>query len=143
MSWFQETIDDDMHDRSSVKMVKIDDDDEANEYGLTERPALVFFEHQVPNIFEGDLTDHEQGDQLCLKNCKLGIFWQFLRIYLVFKQLWQFLLKMGEYCKNNLAIWSHCWKWTSWSGINNVKEIGLVDNEWSFLSKYKTIMNWE
>ena len=81
-----------MHDRSSVKMVKIDDDDEANEYGLTERPALVFFEHQVPNIFEGDLTDHEQGVQLCLKNRKLGIFWQFLRIYLVFKQLWQFAL---------------------------------------------------
>jgi len=36
-----------MQDRSSVKMVKIDDDDEAEEYGLTERPALVFFEHQV------------------------------------------------------------------------------------------------
>jgi hypothetical protein len=58
---FKETIDDDMQDRSSVKMVKIDDDDEADEYGLTERPALVFFEHQVPNVFEGDLTDHDQG----------------------------------------------------------------------------------
>ena len=50
-----------MHDRSSVKLVKIDDDDEANEYGLLERPALVFFEHQVPNVFEGDLSDQEQG----------------------------------------------------------------------------------
>jgi hypothetical protein len=36
-----------MQDRSAVKMVKIDDDDEAEEYGLTVRPALVFFEHQV------------------------------------------------------------------------------------------------
>ena len=50
-----------MQDISSVKMVKIDDDEEADEYGLTLRPALVFFEHQIPNVFEGDLSDHEQG----------------------------------------------------------------------------------
>ena len=61
---WQETIDDDMADLSSVKMVKIDDDEEADEYGLTVRPALVFFEHQVPNVFEGDLSDQEEGTKL-------------------------------------------------------------------------------
>jgi len=39
MIFFQETIDDDMQDHSSVKMVKIDDDEEADEYGLTVRPG--------------------------------------------------------------------------------------------------------
>ena len=51
-----------MQDLSSVKMVKIDDDEEADEYGLTLRPALVFFEHQIPNVFEGDLANQEEGE---------------------------------------------------------------------------------
>ena len=45
-----ETIDDDLHDLESIKLVKIDDPDEALEYGLTSLPALVFFEHQMPTV---------------------------------------------------------------------------------------------
>ena len=52
-----ETIDDDVYDHSQIKMVKIDDPDEALEYGLKSLPALVFFEHKMPNIYEGSLLD--------------------------------------------------------------------------------------
>ena len=41
-------------------MVKIDDPEEALEYGLDQLPALVFFEHQMPNIFEGDLRNSQE-----------------------------------------------------------------------------------
>ena len=52
-----ETIDDDVYDHSQIKMVKIDDPEEALEYGLKSLPALVFFEHKMPNIFEGNLLE--------------------------------------------------------------------------------------
>ena len=55
-----ETIDDDIHDHSEIKLVKIDDPEEALEYGLEELPALVFFVHQMPNIFEGSLVDSQK-----------------------------------------------------------------------------------
>ena len=38
-------------------MVKIDDPEEALEYGLKTLPALVFFEHKMPNIYEGNLLE--------------------------------------------------------------------------------------
>ena len=52
-----ETIDDDMHALENIKLVKIDDPEEALEYGLTTLPSLVFFEHQMPTIFEGHLEN--------------------------------------------------------------------------------------
>jgi len=52
-----ETIDDDVYDHSQIKMVKIDDPEEALEYGLKTLPALVFFEHKMPNIYEGNLLE--------------------------------------------------------------------------------------
>ena len=55
-----ETIDDDLHDFSKIKLVKIDDPEEALEYGLTQLPALVFFEHKLPTIFEGNLENHDE-----------------------------------------------------------------------------------
>jgi len=55
-----ETIDDDVHDHSEIKLVKIDDPEEALEYGLKTLPALVFFESQLPNIFEGNLEDPDE-----------------------------------------------------------------------------------
>ena len=50
-------IDDDVYDHSQIKMVKIDDPEEALEYGLKTLPALVFFEHKMPNIYEGNLLE--------------------------------------------------------------------------------------
>ena len=55
-----ETIDDDIHDHSQIKLVKIDDPEEALEYGLTTLPALVFFENQMPNMFDGNLENSKQ-----------------------------------------------------------------------------------
>ena len=46
-----------MHQHSEIKLVKIDDPEEAHEYGLTTLPALVFFEHRLPTIYEGNLED--------------------------------------------------------------------------------------
>lgn len=55
-----ETIDDDVYAHSGIKLVKIDDPEEALEYGLVNVPSLVFFENQMPNIFEGSLEDPDQ-----------------------------------------------------------------------------------
>ena len=55
-----ETIDDDLYAHSGIKLVKIDDPEEAVEYGLDKLPKLVFFENQMPNIYEGNLADHDQ-----------------------------------------------------------------------------------
>lgn len=55
-----ETIDDDLHDFSKIKLVKIADPEEALEYGLSQLPALVFFEHKLPTIFEGNLENHDE-----------------------------------------------------------------------------------
>ena len=30
------------------------------EYGLSQLPALVFFEHKLPTIFEGNLESHDE-----------------------------------------------------------------------------------
>ncbi len=54
-----ETIDDDIYAHSQIKLVKMDDPEEAAEYGLHQVPALVFFEHTMPNIFEGNLEEPE------------------------------------------------------------------------------------
>ena len=55
-----ETIDDDIYDHSKIKLVKIDDPEEALEYGLKNLPALVYFENQMPNMFDGDLENSQQ-----------------------------------------------------------------------------------
>ncbi|KAG9509760.1 Protein disulfide-isomerase A5, partial [Fragariocoptes setiger] len=48
-----ETIDDDC-DEFGISFVKIDSDELAREFGLhDELPALVYFEHQMPSIYEG------------------------------------------------------------------------------------------
>lgn len=32
----------------------------AREYGVIEFPSLIYFEKQVPNVFEGDLMEEEE-----------------------------------------------------------------------------------
>lgn len=47
-----ENIDDDT-DRIGVSFVKTQDLKVAERYGVTHLPALLYFEHQVPTVYEG------------------------------------------------------------------------------------------
>lgn len=49
-----ENIDDDC-DQHNIAFVKINDEDEAKEYGIDEVPTLVFFERKIPHIYEGNI----------------------------------------------------------------------------------------
>lgn len=39
--------------------VKIDNDEEAKEYGIDSFPCLVYFEKQIPHIYDGDLMKED------------------------------------------------------------------------------------
>ncbi|XP_037956559.1 uncharacterized protein LOC119686146 isoform X3 [Teleopsis dalmanni] len=54
-----EQIDDDC-DKHGIQFVKIDDAKTAAEYGIDTIPAIVYFEKQIPNVYDGDLMDEEQ-----------------------------------------------------------------------------------
>ncbi|MCL4136770.1 UNVERIFIED_CONTAM: hypothetical protein GTU68_030034 [Idotea baltica] len=54
-----EEIDDDT-DKIGVKFVKTQDTKVAERYGVKAFPALLYFEHQVPTVFEGDLQAEEE-----------------------------------------------------------------------------------
>lgn len=47
-----ETIDDDC-DKHGIQFVKIDDADVAKEFGIDEIPSIVYFEKQIPNLYDG------------------------------------------------------------------------------------------
>ena len=47
-----ENIDDEC-DAHGITFVKIDNDEEALEYGLDDKPALVYFEKGVPSVYVG------------------------------------------------------------------------------------------
>lgn len=49
-----ENIDDDC-DRHGITFVKTKDFPVAEQYGVHEYPALVYFEDGIPNVFEGNL----------------------------------------------------------------------------------------
>ncbi|XP_066251341.1 uncharacterized protein hlk isoform X2 [Euwallacea similis] len=54
-----ENIDDEC-DQNSIVFVKIDNDDEAKEYGIDVIPTLVFFEKKIPHLYEGDLMKEDE-----------------------------------------------------------------------------------
>lgn len=54
-----EKIDDDC-DKHGIQFVKIDDDRTSRSYGIESVPAIVFFEKQEPNIYDGDLLNEEE-----------------------------------------------------------------------------------
>ncbi|XP_055690225.1 uncharacterized protein LOC129793827 isoform X4 [Lutzomyia longipalpis] len=54
-----EKIDDDC-DRHGIQFVKIDDKKAARAFGLDEVPAIVYFEKQIPNVYDGDLEDENE-----------------------------------------------------------------------------------
>lgn len=54
-----ENIDDEC-DHLGVTFVKIDNPEEALEYGITKVPKLIYFEKGIPTIYEGKLEDEER-----------------------------------------------------------------------------------
>ncbi len=54
-----ERIDDEC-DQKSIQFVKIDDDQLAKDYGVDHLPTLVYFEKNIPSLYDGDLTNEEQ-----------------------------------------------------------------------------------
>lgn len=54
-----ENIDDEC-DKLGIVFVKIDNDDEAKEYGIDKIPSLVYFEDSIPTLYEGNLEDEEK-----------------------------------------------------------------------------------
>lgn len=47
-----EKIDDDC-DKHGIQFVKIDDDKAAKDFGIDSLPAIVYFEKQIPNLYDG------------------------------------------------------------------------------------------
>ena len=47
-------------------LVKIDDTATATEYGVEDTPALVYFENEVPHLYEGKKIFHKSFKQLRL-----------------------------------------------------------------------------
>ena len=54
-----ETIDDNL-DEEEVEFVKCSEANAQREYGLTQVPALVFFENGVPEVYPGDLKNDDE-----------------------------------------------------------------------------------
>lgn len=54
-----ENIDDEC-DKYGIIFVKIDNAEEAVEYGIEEIPSLVYFENGIPLVYEGSLEEEEQ-----------------------------------------------------------------------------------
>ena len=47
-----ENIDDEC-DQHGVSFVKIDNEDEAKEYGIEDFPTLIYFENSIPSMYKG------------------------------------------------------------------------------------------
>jgi len=56
-----EHIDDDaVNYEISIKLVRMDNEQEAEEYGIEQMPALVYFDKMIPNIYSGNLLDNQE-----------------------------------------------------------------------------------
>eukprot|EP00092_Neocalanus_flemingeri_P058940 GFUD01070340.1.p1 GENE.GFUD01070340.1~~GFUD01070340.1.p1 ORF type:complete len:2430 (-),score=751.56 GFUD01070340.1:121-7410(-) len=53
---------------NDIAIVKIDDKEEAGQYGLDQIPSLMFFNGQVPSVFTGDLMDTDDVFDWISKN---------------------------------------------------------------------------
>lgn len=54
-----ENIDDDC-DRNGIILVKLDNAQEAAQYGIEEIPSLVYFEERIPHLYEGNLENENE-----------------------------------------------------------------------------------
>jgi hypothetical protein len=52
-----EKIDDDC-DKHGIQFVKIDDHKAAKEFGIDSIPSIVYFEKQLPNVYDGKVVIH-------------------------------------------------------------------------------------
>lgn len=65
-----ENIDDDL-DKLGIPFVKIDDDSIAKDFGiLDELPALVYFEEEIPSVYEGDLHNEDKALKWIIKQAQ-------------------------------------------------------------------------
>lgn len=54
-----ENIDDEC-DQLGIAFVKIDNDEEAKEYGIEKLPTLLYFEKGIPTYYEGNLEEEDK-----------------------------------------------------------------------------------
>ncbi|XP_034245365.1 uncharacterized protein LOC117647614 isoform X2 [Thrips palmi] len=54
-----EKIDDDC-DKHGIQFVKIDDEKAAQAFGIDQVPAIVYFEKQIPNVYDGDIENEDE-----------------------------------------------------------------------------------
>ncbi len=66
-----ENIDDEL-DQKGIAFVKIDNEAEAQEYGIEELPALVYFELGIPTVYEGKRINLENPQSLFDSNHHLN-----------------------------------------------------------------------
>lgn len=59
-----ENIDDEC-DSKGISFVKIDNDDEAKEYGIDTLPTLVYFEKGVPSVYSGEEQETQNLPCVC------------------------------------------------------------------------------
>lgn len=52
-----EKIDDDC-DKQGIQFVKIDDPHAAKSFGIDDVPAIVYFEKQIPNVYDGKCSQY-------------------------------------------------------------------------------------
>lgn len=75
-----EKIDDDC-DRHGIQFVKIDDSKAAQAFGIDDVPAIVYFEKQIPNVYDGNTkicnkrTYEFTTETLLLSCCFSFILW--------------------------------------------------------------------
>lgn len=67
-----ENIDDEC-DALGINFVKIDNIDEAKEYGIDSVPSLIYFEKGIPAVYEGRLEDEESVLKWLEKQTTSGI----------------------------------------------------------------------
>ncbi|XP_076765990.1 hulk isoform X1 [Xylocopa sonorina] len=54
-----EKIDDDC-DKHGIQFVKIDDEKARKEFGINSVPTIVYFEKQIPNVYDGDVENEDE-----------------------------------------------------------------------------------
>lgn len=54
-----ENIDDEL-EKEGIVIVRIDNDEEAKEFGIDHLPTLIYFEDRIPSLYEGDLMNENE-----------------------------------------------------------------------------------
>merc|ERR1719187_784907 len=62
-----ENIDDET-DVFNIRFLRINDHDLARDYSLTKMPCLVFFRHEIPIVYPGDMSDQQEVLEWLIKN---------------------------------------------------------------------------